>query len=52
MEDFNEKLTKFYTLKNNYIENTEKLKTQLFDKENLSRKEKKKIIFRKKTKMY
>ena len=50
MDDFNEKLTKFYTLKNNYNENVEKLKSQLFDKENLSRKEKKKLFLEKKPK--
>ena len=44
MNDFDEKLTKFYTLKNNYLENIEKLKTQLFDKENLSKKEKQNFI--------
>lgn len=50
MNDFDEKLTKFYTLKNNYLENIEKLKTQLFDKENLSKKEKQKLFLEKKPK--
>jgi hypothetical protein len=50
MNQFDEKLTKFYTLKNNYLENIEKLKTQLFDKQNLSRKEKHKLFLEKKPK--
>ena len=48
MNDFDEKLTKFYTLKNNYQENIELLKTQLFDKKELSRKEKRKAFLEKK----
>ena len=50
MNEFEEKLTKFYTLKNNYLENIEKLKTQLFDKEQISRKEKQKLFLEKKPK--
>jgi hypothetical protein len=50
MNEFDEKLTKYYTLKNNYLENIEKLKTQLFDKENLSKKEKQKLFLEKKPK--
>jgi hypothetical protein len=50
MNEFDEKLTKFYTLKNNYLENIEKLKTQLFDKEKLSKKEKQKLFLEKKPK--
>ena len=50
MNEFDEKLTKYYTLKNNYLENIEKLKTQLFDKDKLSRKEKQKLFLEKKPK--
>lgn len=44
MNEFNEKLSKYYTLKNNYRENVEKLKTNLFEKKELSKKEKRKLF--------
>ena len=50
MEDFNEKLNKYYTLKNTYQENTTKLKNDISDNPELSRKDKRKIFLEKKPK--
>jgi hypothetical protein len=50
MDEFQEKLNKYYTLKNNYIENTTKLKETIFDKTNLSKKEKRNLFLEKKPK--
>jgi hypothetical protein len=50
MEDFYEKLNKYYTLKNNYQENTTKVKNDISDNPDLSRKDKRKLFLEKKPK--
>jgi hypothetical protein len=50
MEDFYEKLNKYYTLKNNYEENTTKVKNDISDDPELSRKDKRKLFLEKKPK--
>jgi hypothetical protein len=50
MEDYYEKLNKYYTLKNNYQENTTKVKNDISDNPDLSRKDKRKLFLEKKPK--